>query len=329
MKKIKWNHNYTLLAVLAAVIIAVEILSGGKLLSMNSVTSMLGQIPELGIISIGMFTVILTAGIDLSITYLSALAGVCSAFVLSWGNAMGMNTALLFLLAFAVTFAVAFLGGVLNGTIVSFVGVHPVLATIGTYTLFFGIANVLTSGSAISGFPKAYRWIGKGKVFDIIPFPVIIFIAVVIIAHILLDKTIWGRSVYMLGSNKKVSEYSGIDVKKVNFKVYLFAAFLAGIAAIVMTGRYSSGKADLGSSYLLKSVSVAVLGGTNMAGGEGSLTGVVIATVIIQIISTGVTMIGLSSYFVDILMGVILLAVLLFSNFKKKPQITKRERSKA
>lgn len=318
MKKVKWKHNYTLLVVLAVIVLVVEILSGGKLLRAASLTSMLGQIPELGIISIGMFAVILTAGIDLSITYLSALSGVCTAFVLSWGKENNINLTLLFLLAVLTALAVALIGGALNGIIVSRIGVHPVLATIGTYTLFFGIANVLTKGSAISRFPKEWRWVGKGELFGIIPVPSIIFVFVIIIAYILLNKTIWGRSVYMIGSNKKVAEYSGIDVKKINFRVYLFAAMLAGIAAVVMTGRYSSGKADLGSSYLLQSVSVAVLGGTNMAGGEGSLTGVVIATIIIQVISTGVTMIGLSSYFVDVLVGVILLIVLVFGTRKKQ-----------
>lgn len=318
MKKIKWNYNYGLMFVLLVIIIVVQVFSGGKFLRINSITSMLGQIPELGIFSIGMFVVILTAGIDLSITYLGALVGVCAAFVLSWGSTNQINLALLFVITIAAAFGVAIIGGILNGTIVSIIGVHPVLATLGTYTLFFGIANVLTEGSAISGFPIEYRWIGKGKVLGIIPVPMIIFVIVIILSYILLDKTVWGRSVYMIGSNSKVSRYSGIDVKRVNFKVYLFAAMMAGIAAIVMTGRYSSGKADLGSSYLLKSISVAVLGGTNMAGGEGTLVGVVIATFIIQAISTGVTMIGLNSYFVDVLIGGILLIVLLISTLKPK-----------
>lgn len=321
MKKIKWNHNYGLLLVLFIITIFVQILSGGSFLTVNSITSMLGQIPELGIFSIGMFAVILTAGIDLSITYLSALAGVCAAFMLSWGHSNGMNLGLLFLLAILIVFVVALLGGVINGAIVSLIGVHPVLATIGTYTFFFGIANVITEGSAISGFPIEYRWIGKGKILGFLPVPMVIFILVIALSYLLLDKTIWGRSVYMIGSNKKVSEYSGINVKKVNFKVYLFAAVMAGVAAVVMTGRYSSGKGDLGSSYLLKSISVAVLGGTNMAGGEGSLAGVVIATFVIQAISTGVTMIGLNSYFVDVLIGGILLVVLLISNLRKKQKV--------
>lgn len=321
MKKLKkWNYSYSLLAVLAVLVLVIEFASGGKLLTVNSLTNMASQMPELGILSIGMFVVILTAGIDLSITYLASLAGVCSAFVLRWGNEKEMNLIPLFLLAFLTAFLAAMAGGILNGIVVAKIGVHPVLATIGSYTLFYGIANVLTSGSAVSGFPKEYRLIGKGRLFGFVPVPLVIFAAVVLIAYILLDKTVWGRSVYMLGSNAKAARYSGIDTLKVNFKVYLFSAFFAFVAAIVMTGRYSSAKSDLGSSYLLKSVAVAVLGGTNMAGGEGSLKGVVIAACIIQVIGTGVSMLSLSSYFTDILVGVILLGVLLIKHSGKTKQ---------
>lgn len=321
MKKIKkWNYNYSLFAVLLVLVAVIEIVSGGKLLTKNSLINMMSQMPELGILSIGMFAVILTAGIDLSITYLASFSGVCAAFVLRWGNQKEMNLTILFLLAFLTAFAVAMIGGIVNGIVVAKIGVHPVLATIGSYTLFYGIANVLTSGSAVSGFPKQYRLIGKGKIFGVIPVPLLIFLVVVCIAYVLLDKTVWGRSVYMLGSNARAARYSGIDTVKVNFKVYLFSAFFAFVAAIVMTGRYSSAKSDLGSSYLLKSVAVAVLGGTNMAGGEGSLKGVVIAACIIQVIGTGVSMLKLSSYFTDILVGVILLGVLLIKHSGRRRQ---------
>lgn len=318
MKKLKkWNYNYSLLTILAVLVIVIEIASGGKLLKMKSIMNMASQMPELGLLSIGMFVVILTAGIDLSITYLASLAGVCAAFVLRWGNQQEMNLVLLFLLAFLTAFVVAMAGGILNGIVVAKIGVHPVLATIGSYTLFYGIANVLTSGSAVSGFPKEYRIIGKGEVLGFLPIPLLIFICAALLAYFLLDKTVWGRSVYMLGSNAKAAKYSGIDTLGVNFKVYLFSAFFAFIAAIVMTGRYSSAKSDLGSSYLLKSVAVAVLGGTNMAGGEGSLAGVVIAACIIQVIGTGVSMTRLSSYFTDVLIGIILLGVLLIKHSRR------------
>jgi simple sugar transport system permease protein len=271
--------------------------------------NMLFQLPELGILSLGMMVVLLTAGIDLSITFLAALAGVIVATLLTNGYSVPVS-----ILAGVAT---ALAGGLLNGFFIAGVGVSPILVTLGTMTLFEGIVLLLTKGNSISGFPESYSLIGNG-LLGVVPIPILIFAAIAVILSILLNKTAWGRSVYMFGNNPTATLFSGINTTRVVLWVYLFAALMAAVAAIIMTSRYNSAKVDIGSSYLLQSIAVAVLGGTSISGGYGKVIGVVLAVGIFQIISNGLNLLGVSSMVIDMLMGTILIGVLLINYVSAK-----------
>ncbi|WP_406677173.1 ABC transporter permease [Moorella sp. ACPs] len=273
------------------------------------------QLPELGIIALGMMVVIITGGIDLSITFTAALSGIAGALVLSSGyNAGVAGTAVLLLImkAVLVTLITALICGFINGFLVSYVGVSPILVTLGTMTLFEGLSIWLTKGGAISGFPEQYQWIGNGYL-GFVPVPLLIFIAFASLTGILLERTAWGRSVYMFGCNPVATYFSGINTKKVVMIVYLYAATLAAMAALIMTSRYNSAKVDYGSSYLLQSVAIVVLGGTDIAGGYGKVIGTVIAVGIVQVLSSGLNLIGINRFIVDVTMGALLIAVLLLN----------------
>ncbi len=271
--------------------------------------NMLFQLPELGILSLGMMVVLLTAGIDLSITFLAALAGVIVATLLTNGYSVPVS-----ILAGVAT---ALAGGLLNGFFIAVVGVSPILVTLGTMTLFEGIVLLLTKGNSISGFPESYSLIGNG-LLGVVPIPILIFAAIAVILSILLNKTAWGRSVYMFGNNPTATLFSGINTTRVVLWVYLFAALMAAVAAIIMTSRYNSAKVDIGSSYLLQSIAVAVLGGTSISGGYGKVIGVVLAVGIFQIISNGLNLLCVSSMVIDMLMGTILIGVLLINYVSAK-----------
>jgi simple sugar transport system permease protein len=300
----EWILGY----VFAGLFIAMSMFVPGFLDPYN-LTNMLFQVPELGILALGMMVVLLTAGIDLSITFLAAMSGVVMAQLMTSGYPI--------IIAIFIGIMVALLGGLLNGFFVAVVGVSPILVTLGTMTLFEGIVLLMTKGYSISGFPESYSMIGNGQVGPI-PIPILIFIAVAIATSVLLNKTVWGRSVYMLGNNPTATLFSGINTTRVLIWVYLFAALMAAIAAIVMTSRYNSAKVDLGSSYLLQSIAVAVLGGTNISGGYGKVIGVVLGVGIFQVISNGLNLFGIPSMVINILMGVILIFVLLMNFFLAK-----------
>ncbi len=305
----KYAKEWILFGVFVLLFVLMSILSPRTFLSIDNLQSMAFQLPELGIISLAMMAVIVTGGINLSVTSTTALSGIVAAFTLSGLNAAGVNIGLTLVAAIIAAICTALICGTINGIAVSYIGVPAMLVTLGTMTLFEGISLKFTNGGAISGFPEQYYWFGNETILNI-PVPMVIFIAVIAITIILLEHTPWGFSVYMVGCNPTATMFSGINVKKVLMKVYLFSAFLCSISAIIMTSRYNSAKVDYGSSYLMQSITAAVLGGTDISGGYGKVVGTVIATAILQIVSSGLNIFGMNRYIVDIIMGLILILVL-------------------
>lgn len=310
------KNNKFLLGIFFLIFILLAILSPDRFLSLYNLQTMAFQIPEFGIITLGMMIVILTGGIDLSITSAAALSGIMGAMYLV-NHLNGFNVALLILITLLVAIITSLLAGLLNGLIVAYVGVTPILVTLGTSTLFNGISLKFTRGGSISGFPDSFYWIGNGTIFKI-PIPMIIFFVIIIITYILLERTPWGVKVYMVGSNPVAANFSGINVKKILLQVYIYASLMAGIASIIMISRYNSAKVDLGSSYLLQSVAATVLGGTSISGGTGSVIGTLIALGILQLVSSGLNVLGINRFIIDITMGAILILVLAIDYFSNK-----------
>ncbi|WP_096189952.1 ABC transporter permease [Evansella halocellulosilytica] len=289
-------------------------------LGASNLRNMMFQLPEFGILALAMMVVILTSGIDLSLTYKASLSGVIIALALSVGYPIPI--------AILLGLVVALLCGLLNGFFVAIIGVSPILVTLGSMILFEGIGLGITRGSSISGFPESYRVIGNEAIGPI-PISMIIFILVAILTATLLNRTKWGRSVYMVGSNPVATLFSGIHTKRVLMFVYFYGALLACIAAVIMTSRYNAGRVDTGSAYLLQSVAAAVLGGTQIQGGYGKVLGTVYAVGIFQLISSGLNLLGTPRTFVNVLMGAILILVLIMNYYSDKLQQKKSSASAA
>lgn len=309
MKRISMTKENTL-GLIAVILFVLMSLTVPEFMSSNNLNNMMFQLPEFGLIALAMMVVIVTGGIDLSITYTAALSGVAIATMFSNGYPM--------IGAILAGLAVGLLCGSVNGFIISKIGVSPILVTLGTMVLFEGIILSITKGNSISGFSEAYSLIGNGYYMGIIPLSMIIFIIFAVITGVLLTKTGWGKSVYMVGSNPVASLFSGVNNSRVLMKVYLYSALLATIASIIMTSRYNTVKVDLGSSYLLQSVAAAVLGGTEIQGGYGKVVGTIYAVVIFQMLSNGLNLLGVPRSIVTVMMGVILVGVLVINFVKTK-----------
>ncbi len=305
----KYSKEWVLAGIFVVLFIVMSLLSPRTFLNIDNLQSMAFQLPELGIIALAMMVVIVTGGINLSVTSAAALAGILAAFTLAGLNAAGAPIAITIAAAIAVALIAALVCGAINGAFVAYVGVSPILVTLGTMTFFEGISLNFTKGGAISGFPEQYYWFGNGTILNV-PVPMLIYVAVIAVTLVFLEHTPWGLSVYMVGCNPVATKFSGINVKKVLLKVYLFSALLGSIAAIIMTSRYNSAKVDYGSSYLMQSITAAVLGGTDIAGGYGKVMGTVIATAILQVVSSGLNIFGINRYIVNVIMGGILILVL-------------------
>jgi simple sugar transport system permease protein len=316
LQKLKTNEGILFVIFIAAFIL-MSALSPGRFLSRGNLLSMAYQLPEFGILSLSMMLVIVSGGINLSLTYMATLSMIVGGLAMASITQSGGPAAMALLAGLSLMLALAILCGALNGFVVVYLGVTPMIATLGTSTLFEGISLNITKGGAISGFPMEFIEIGNGTFLGI-PIPMIIFILVIIGMHLFLESSGFGSAIYMTGSNPKVSRYSGINVRKVLFGVYAVAGLLAAIAGILMASRYNSAKESYGSSYLLQSVAASVLGGTDINGGEGKIVGTIIAVMIIQVISSGLNIFGFNRYLTNIVMGGILLLVLTIKFFMNR-----------
>jgi ribose/xylose/arabinose/galactoside ABC-type transport system permease subunit len=303
-----------LLIVCVAIFIIMAALSPEKFLTGANFSSMMFQLPEFGVMAMGMMVIILTGGINLSLTYVASLSGITMALIISNCYAAGMGGALCVFLGLLGGFAMVMGCGLLNGFLVAKLHVSPILATLGTMMLFEGIGLNLTEGRAISGFPDGFSTLGNGALVTVqglqIPISLVIFIAVAVLAYILFERTPWGVKLHMVGSNDVAVNYSGVNVWKQLMQAYLASALFCFVAVVIMTSRYNSMKVDYGSSYMMQAILATVMGGTSINGGYGKVGGTVLAIVAIQLLSSGLNIFGLNRFFVDMVMGVILIAVL-------------------
>ncbi|GHV79989.1 ABC transporter permease [Spirochaetia bacterium] len=308
LRKLKTNEGILFVIFIAAFIL-MTLLSPGRFLSRRNLLSMAYQLPEFGILALSMMLVIVSGGINLSLTYMSTLSMIIGGLAMAAITKSGGPAVAALFAGIGLMILIALLCGALNGIVVVYLGVTPMIATLGTSTLFEGISLNITKGGAVSGFPAEFLEIGNGTFLGI-PIPLIILVAVIIGMYLFLERSGFGSAIYMTGSNPKVSRYSGINVRRVLFWVYVVAGFLAAVAGVLMASRYNSAKESYGSSYLLQAVAASVLGGTDINGGEGKIVGTIIAVMIIQVISSGLNIFGFNRYLTNIVMGAILLLVL-------------------
>ena len=314
MKKIKelrsgHSSEFTLLLIFIGLFILMGILSPDRFLTVNNIKTMAFQMPEFGLMALAMMIAILTGGINLSITTGATLSTIVAAFILS--SEFGKENPVLCVIAgVVICMLVATVTGVVNGTVVAYIGVAPMLVTLGTKTLFEGLGLNFTKGGSISGFPELYSEIGNGTILGI-PIPMIVYVIALVVCYFLFERSVWGTEVYMIGCNETATRFSGINTKKSLLWVYICSGILSGMAGILISSRYNSAKTDYGSSYVMQAVSAVVLGGTSISGGHGTVAGTVIAVAIIQVISTGLNILGVNRYIINIITGGILIAVLI------------------
>ena len=298
-----------LLILLAALVLVFGLLLGDKLFDATSFRSMAFQLPELGILSIAMMVALLSGGLDLSIIATANLVALTVAFIFSFVPVEpGVAWALWQLLALAAGLALALVIGAANGVIIAYLGVSPIMATLGAMMLIKGISIGVTRGGILSGFPAPILFIGNGTIFGI-PVVMLIFVAAALVMSIVLRSTRFGQTLNMLGSNEAATRYSGIDTRRTIVSTYMISSLLAAIAGVVMMSRFNSANASYGESYLLVTILAAVLGGVSPSGGFGKIGGLVLALVILQLISTCFNLLDFSQFLTLAIWGGILIAV--------------------
>ncbi len=310
----------TLPFVLVAVFVLMSVLAPGKFLKGSNFKSMAFQLPEVGLFSLAMMITLLTGGINLSVITTANLSSIVTALIITQycsPGGTGPYVTLVIMLAIAAALATSLVLGLINGVLIAHVGVSAILATLGTMTLYDGLGIAITKGYVISDFPKSFLYIGNGTIFGI-PITLLIFGICAYIMSVILSRKPYGLSVYMIGSNEKATAFSGINNKNVLIKTYLLSGFLSGVASVIMTSKFNSANAGYGASYLLVTVLIAVLGGVDPFGGFGKVAGLVIALIILQFLSSGLNIIGVTAFITISLWGMILIIVMGMNNYLEK-----------
>ncbi len=310
IEKLRERHSeiLVLFLILATIIIMISAATGGRFLRISFLRSLAFQLPMLGLLALAQMGPMLTGGIDLSVISIANLSGIVAAIALT--SLTGPQAIIVAIFAALLT---ALAAGTLNGFIISFIGVSPIIGTLGMMIFLRGVALIVTRGSIIAGFPQNFLYLGNGTIVGI-PLPLIIFLLVVAVFAVIIAKTPYGLSAYMIGSSETATKFSGVNTRWVIFRTYLTSSFLAGITSFIMLTRYNAAKAGTGFSFLLLTVLICVLGGVSPEGGVGKVTGLLLAIVILQVISSGFNLMGLSSHLASALWGVILI----FSLFLNK-----------
>lgn len=306
--------NAGLSLLLAALLVFFGLLIGGDFFSASVLRSMALQLPELGILSLAMMITLLHGGLNLAIIATANVCALTMAYILTTyvPGTEGFAWGAWQVVAVLAGFAVAAVIGLINGYVIAYLGVSPILTTLGTMTMVEGLSVGLTRGNVISGFPDPIQFIANGTVLGI-PFGMVVFVICAIPVAVMLRRTPFGNAIYMMGSNPEASRYSGIRTRRVIMKIYVLSSLLAAAAALVMLSRFNSANASYAESYLLVTILAAVLGGTDPYGGFGKVGGLVLALVILQVISSAFNLLGFSQFLTIAIWGGLLIATSIFA----------------
>lgn len=288
-----------------------------------NIFNVLRQVSIYGLLAIGMTFVILTAGIDLSVGSLLAVAGLVAAAVekgstgLLTGGGAGEGGGYGLPAAISAAVAVGLLGGLLQGVAISKLKVPPFIVTLGGLSAFRGAALVFSQGQPISAFREPYRFWGQGLIGPV-PVPVIIFLTFAVIAFIILRYTKYGRHIYAIGGNKEAARLSGLNVDRLIMSVYIIIGFFAGLSGFLLSSRLNSAEQVAGVGYELTVIAGVVIGGTSLFGGEGGIFGTVVGTLLIGVLANGLTLLNVSSYYQQIIIGLIIVFAVYFDQLVKR-----------
>lgn len=256
------------------------------------------QTAVIGVLTIGQLMVIITGGIDLAIGSTLALSMVISALLMKAGVPLVPS-----LLAAVAVGAVI---GYINGFVVTAMKLPPFIATLGMSGILRGIALIITNGLPVSSLPSGVAWFGKGKILGM-PVPVLIMFFLAIIFQVVLSKTVFGRQVYALGSNKEATRLAGIPVNEKIRYIYMLSGILAAIAGILLMGRLTAAQPTAAVGYESNAIAASVIGGASMLGGIGSVWGAIVGAFIMSVLTNGFTLLHVNTFFQQSAIGFILI----------------------
>ncbi|MBA4850165.1 ABC transporter permease [Emticicia sp. BO119] len=309
MQYIKNLRQYGILIAFLAVCLTLSLISP-QFLTLSNWLIIFTQVSINALLAFGVTFVIITGGIDLSIGSVVAVTGVAAAL-------LARQDSYPVIIPILGGLFVGLLFGLLNGLIITKSKIAPFIVTLGVMTIGRGLALIISKGRPISNLSESFNFIGGGDILGI-PFPIIILFVVFIICSIVLKKTIFGRYVYAVGGNQQAAWASGINVNQVKMAVYALCGLLSGLAGILLTSRITTGQPNAGMSFELDAIAAAVIGGSSTSGGVGSIQGTLFGVILIGVLNNGLDLLNVSSYYQQVVMGVIIIGAVLLDSWNQK-----------
>lgn len=297
--------------VLLFLVLAILPQTSSSFLQVTNLSNVVRQITVNIILACGLTMAILIGGIDLSVGSIVAISGCLTAGLIT-NNGLPVGAAVLIGLLSGVVF------GAFNGVFISRTNIPPFIVTLATMNIGRGIVRLYTNSRTILVSDEVFTFMGRGMIFGVIPVQLLYIVLFCAIAWFVLNRTKTGRHMYAVGDNEQAALYTGINVRRVKFAVYVFAGFFAAVAGIIAASRTSSGLYTTGEGYEMDAIAAVVLGGTSMTGGVGRLSGSIIGAMIIGILDNGMNILGLNSSWQYVVKGAVLLIAVLIDYFKKR-----------
>ena len=312
MKKIQKSNilrNYGLIIIFLAVVVILAIAAPTFRKPMN-LLNVVKQASVNGILAFGMMIVVITAGIDLSTGSIVGFSGVCAALFAHPGEYPLIVPVMIGILTGLAC-------GCVNGFLIARMDIPPFIATLGLMTSGRGVALLFSNGRPINDLSDSYLFLGAGYILGI-PVPIVILIILAVVMYLLLNNTPFGRHVMAIGGNEQAARISGINVVAVKLGVYAIAGVLSAVAGILMSARISSGQPNLGVGYEMDAVASSVIGGVSLSGGIGTIWGTVCGALVIGIINNGMDLLGINTYWQQIVKGMIIVVAVLLDRLKNR-----------
>lgn len=298
------------LLALVVLVIFVTIMNP-SFMSPTNLLNLLRQVSTNALIAFGMTFVIITGGIDLSVGSTLALSSALMAGMI----ASGLNP----VLAMGVGLLLGALLGACNGVMITKGKMAPFIATLATMTIYRGLTLVYTDGNPITGIGDSFifKYMGRGYLFGV-PFPVVVMLLFFGVLYVLLHKMTFGRKTFALGGNEKAAFIAGIKSDRIKIAIYSISGLMAAVAGIIITSRLNSAQPTAGNAYEMDAIASVVLGGTSLSGGRGRLVGTLIGALIIGTLNNGLNLLGVSSFYQQVVKGVVIIIAVLLDRKNKK-----------
>jgi rhamnose transport system permease protein len=310
LKRLRFSREVVLLGVLIALVIVMTLLDP-LFLSPTTLLNTSRFFVEVGLMALGMTLIIITGGIDLSVGSNLGLVSVAVGF--SYAGGLPLPLAILFGLVVGVA------AGFFNSVFITFLDLHPLVVTLGTFALFQGLAYGLSNADAVSDFPAWFAYFGQAYLGPV-PGQLILFVVAVAVVWVILSRTSFGRYVYAIGNNEEAARFSGVPIRRVKIALYSGTGLLVAMAAVIYTSRVYTARADTGLGLELGVISAVVLGGASIYGGSGTIGGTVLGVLIIATLQNGLILAGVPSTWQLFILGVLLLVAVFLNEFFRKSE---------